>query len=286
MATINIPTAENLIRFYGGADSYLESQSILNQEQIAVFHPLLAPAGYQMELLFANILDVAKFATACEIKVRQNERLLKLGRLKDSQAFDSVAASFNEQAVRFAGRALHLVRQAKTSMANAPVSILPNYYILPKGPGAADQRTLQQETPLSKLSDVQKSADFPAALKDAKEAFLYNALQFNFTNNEDFTELLQIWDKTMDIASNQGVLGLFNSMEDSLNQFVSRRMTEERGTSPASPLPWWKYVVIGLYIGAAAFAVFACFFWGACTWVWGAISATAPFLFGIIDRGC
>ncbi len=284
MATAYALTTDNLVRFDKGVTGYLELQTTLNQEQMAVFHPLLAPAGEQMELLFANILELGKFATACEIKVRENERLMKLGRLNVPQPFDNAAASLNQQAVRFATRALNITRQAKTSLAEAAPARDAGYRILPKE--TAESGALQKEIPLLRLGDVHRATDFASALTDAKEAFLYSALQLNFTNNGEFTELLGIWDKTMEVASNQGVPGLLNSMEESLGQFAARRMTDERGTSPASPLPWWKYVVIGLYIGATAFAVFACFYWSNCTWVWQAIEKTAPWLFKIIENGC
>jgi len=38
-----------------------------------------------------------------------------------------------------------------------------------------------------------------------------------------------------------------------------------------------------LHLGVASFA---CFWWIACTWGWPAISATAPWIFKIIEMGC
>jgi len=97
---------------------------------------------------------------------------------------------------------------------------------------------------------------------------------------------LEIWDQTMALAQKEGVAGLLGAMAGSLEEFVSRRQTEERGTSPASPLPWWKYVVIAWYASSAVFAVIACFIWSGCSWVWDAIAKTAPWIFKIVEMGC
>jgi len=286
MAVAYAFTTDEFVRFDRGASGYLDMQAMLNQDQLAVFRPLLAPAGEQMELLLASILELSKFATACEIKVRENERLVKLGRLNETQAFDAVAASFNQQAIRYARRGLNITRQVKRGLDELETAASSSYHILPKEAAPLGRDILQKDNPISRLREVHINPDFASALTDAKEAFLYNALRLNFTNNVEFVEILEIWDKSMDLAAKEGVRGLLNSMEESLDQFVARRMTDERGTSPASPLEWWKYVVIALYVGAAVFAVIACFWWSACTWVWPAISATAPWIFKIVEMGC
>jgi hypothetical protein len=277
-------STEDLIRFDKGATGYLELFTRMNEEQLRVFQPILNPAGEKAQLMFANILEAAKFSTASEITVRQNERLMKLKRGNVPAAFDSTAAGFNQQAIRHAGRALRFVKELRAELQTTPSTTTPSFRMLPEGESA--QLGSPRGPGIQALREAAKAPEFSEALADAKEAFLQNALQLNFTNNSDFVEVLEIWDETMDLAHKEGVSGVLGRVSDDLEKFVSRRNSEERGTSPASPLEWWKYVMIAVYIGAAVFGVVACFWWSACTWVWPAISATAPWIFKIVEMGC
>lgn len=274
------------VRFDKGTTGFLDLFTQINQHQVAIFQPLLAPAGEQAKLLIANILDLAKFSTATEIKVRENERLMKLGRANLTKAFDPSAALLNQQAIRSAGRALKFVNQMRDELRQGPSPAGEQYRILPEKVSDTSAAVGNPPRGISELRAIHNAPEFPAVLTDVKDAFLNSALQLNFTNNGEFVEVLEIWDTTMARAAKEGVAGVLSSMAELLEQFIARRNSEERGTSPASPLAWWKYVVIGLYIGTAAFAVFACFWWSACTWVWPAIAATAPWIFKIIEMGC
>lgn len=259
-----LSTISNLVRFDRGVLGYLDLQTAMNEAVIATFQPALSPAGDRSALLLANILELAKLTTAAEIRVRENERLITLNRTSGETAFDECAKALNDHAIRYAERTLLLIANLKADLRRT-------------------QKTVQG---VAELRTVHKNKDFSEALTEAKQVFLTNATQLNFTNNAEFAEIVELWDQTMEHASSHGLAGVFSKMSDALEEFVKRRCTAERGTSPASPLPWWKYVVIGLYIGAAAFAVFACFYWGGCTWVWPAISATAPWIFKIVEMGC
>jgi hypothetical protein len=242
--------------------------------------------GEKAQLMFANLLETAKFSTASEITVRQNERLIMLGRGNVTNAFDSSASVLNDQAIRHANRALKFVNDLREDLGSAPTGAVTRYRMLPEKESVETVPVQREVRGIFELRDVTKLPEFSDSLADAKEAFLTTALQLNFTNNREFVEILEIWDKTMALAHKEGTAGVLGAMAESLEQFVSRRNTEERGTSPASPLAWWKYIIIALYVGASVFAVIACFWWSACTWVWPAISATAPWIFKIVEMGC
>jgi len=264
----------------------MELFTLLNSDQLNLFEPILRSAGDKARLMFSNVLEIGRFATASEITVRQNERLMKLGRDNITNAFDPSAAVLNNQAIRCATRALKFVNELRDDLRSPSETAGAEFRILSQKIAQERAGPQNEPSPLSGLRDVNRLPDFVNSLADAKEAFLRGVLELNFTNNDDFTEVLEIWDKTMTLAHKDGVAGVLGGMASSLEQFISRRNTEERGTSPASPLAWWKYVVIALYIGSAAFLVFACFYWGGCTWVWPAIAASAPWIFKIIDMGC
>ena len=276
----------DVMRFDRGATGFLDLLTNMNREQLATFQPFLTPAGEKVQLLFASILETAKFATASEITVRENERLIKLGRGNLSTPLDASATTLNQQAIRDAERALRFVQDLDQEVRQSSPRAAADFRILPGKEGGATLPSQPEVRGVRELRDVHRLPDFPHALSDAKEAFLSSALQLNWTNNGEFTEVLEVWDKTVDLGFREGVAGILTSMADSLKQFAARRNTEERGTSPASPLEWWKIALIALYIGAAVFSVFACFAWSACTWVWSAISATAPWLYKIIELGC
>lgn len=276
----------DVMRFDRGVTGFLDLQTNLNREQLEIFQPFLTPAGEKVQLLFASILELAKFATASEISVRENERLMKLGRANLSQPLDASASTLNQQAIRYAERALRFVQDLDEEVRQPSPRAAATFHILPEREGGATTPSPSEVRGVRELRDVHRLPDFPQALSDAKDAFLSSALQLNWTNNGEFTEVLEVWDKTTDLAFKEGVGGIFSSMAESLKQFAARRNTAERGTSPASPLEWWKITLIALYIGAAVFSVFACFAWSACTWVWSAISATAPWLYKIIELGC
>lgn len=123
------------------------------------------------------------------------------------------------------------------------------------------------------------------ALADSNEAVIQGLNKFNI-GPEEFREVVSIWNKASDTLVEGGGEALYTFVEENLDTFVIHRGRPGRGTEPHSPLPWWKYVIVATYIGVAVFAVAACFMWSACTWVWIAIFATAPWTFQIIDRGC
>lgn len=246
-------SAREAIRYHKGVPGFLEFQALMNQDVLNTLSPLLEPLGRGATLFLANALEMARYATASEIKVRENERLIKLQRRKLSSSFDSEAAELNQYAVHASVRALDALRTIEID---------------------------------KKLANVGGEKALQTTLTDAKERFISTLLEFNITNNPDFFEVVEIWDQAVKTFKKGGLTALSAHMQTQLKEFAGRRLTDERGTSPASHLPWWKYVLVAVIIGAAIFAVIACFVWSACAWAMPAVSAAAPWVFGIIDRGC
>ena len=248
------PFAVNeLLRFHKGVPAFLDFQVRMNQDAFSALSPLLEPLGKNAQLLLQNVLEIGRSATACEIRVRENERLQLVTKAKLPATLDAYAQELNRHAVKSATRAVNTVR------------------------------TLDFPDQFAQSFD---KAEIKELLSSAREQMVRSLSEFNFTNTGDFEETIEIWDQVALLAQTSGPAGLVKHLEGQLNEFAERRMTEERGTSPASPLPWWKYVVIGLLIAVSIFAVVACFVWFRCTYLSDAISGAAPWLFGVIDRGC
>jgi hypothetical protein len=236
-----------MIAWERGPTGYLSYQNRMDRVVIDELRPILDRSESELELAFVNIFAAAKFAVASELETREHERTdLLSGRARETSFFGS-AVTFNSQASKAAERARRLVRE---------------------------------------LPDSVNGLEFPGddVMSDARDAFFQSMIEFNVLPVE-FEELLTIWDQVAEQAR-EGSRGILAQLDENLETFVRLRAQPDRGNSAHSPLPWWKYVVIALVIGAAVFAVIACFWWTACTWVWPAISAVAPWIFGMIDRGC
>lgn len=252
---VNAAELEVIRRSHKGLRGFLDLQDASNADLTAAFGPVLQRAGSDFQAHFANSLEAAKFAVAAELKVRESLRLAAVGQGQELSGSD---VPYNAQAVKTAERARRLI--------------------------ALTQGGFDRE-PLVELREVHKDPEAVRAIADAKGALTQHLAKFNI-GVEDFKEVLDIWDESAKIASESGVEGLLANMDTQLGEFITVRGEDDRGTRPHSPLPWWKWVIIAWAISSAVFAVIACFWWGGCSWVWALIGAAAPWIFGMIDRGC
>jgi hypothetical protein len=260
-AEVDFGALDQIIATQQGVRGWLDQQDKLNRRLRGRFAEVLAPTEAQLDLAVANVLEAGKFATATEIKAREDERQALLGRGGRREGLPPTAAQFHEQANKSAQRALNIIR-------------------------AASERLDDPGSPLTQIRRVHEDPDAKAAVEDARVSFLQAFVKFNRLEPENFSEVNAIWDEVVPIALNEGVEGLLNYTQRNLDDFLSVRAEDDRGNRPHSPLEWWKWVLIAVILAAGVFAVIACFWWFGCTWVWEAISAIAPWVFGIIDSGC
>lgn len=249
MPTYTSPDLRRVIDWQTGVRGYLDYQDEANKQLLQNFDPILQPSESNFDAAFYSVMEAAKFAVASELKVRENRRLAILGRPGVGIDYHGTAVEFNSQAIKSANRARRMIED------------------LPP-----------------RLRELNLGDAGPAALDDARTALTQSLVKFNVME-DDFRECLQIWDEVAD-QGRVGAGAVLDQMASNLQRFTELRSQTDRGTSPHSPLPWWKYVVIAIVLGAAIFGIIACFWWSACTWIWPAISAVAPWVFGMIDRGC
>jgi len=249
---------DSVIRSHTGVRGYLDFQDAMNARVREGFKPLMAPAENNLDAFLAALLDAGKFGVAAELTVRESDRLVSLGRAPEEQRLSGPNVPHNAQAIRFAERATSLLKRTQESLDDAP---------------------------LNHLRDVHQDRELPQAFDEAREALAQHLVKYNI-KTEDLGEVFQMWDENVRVATESGVRGLLDGIAENLRQFIEVRREDDRGTRPHSPLPWWKYVIIAAIIGAAIFAIIACFVWSACVWVWPAVAIAAPWVFGIIDRGC
>jgi hypothetical protein len=252
---------DSALRFQQGVRGYLDFQDKLNASVYEAVSPILAPAEAGLDLLFANVLEAGKFATAAELKIRETDRLAIVGRADTEAGFTGTAVAFNDSAQRAAGRALRLAQDAERALAAGG-------------------------TRIAELANVHRDANAQVAIDDARESITQGLVKFTSLSPEDFQEVQSIWDDVSSRAKGQGVGEVLRFVGSQLEEFTSRRAQPDRGTGEHSPLPWWKYVLIASVLGAAVIAVVVCFWWFACTWILQALPLVAPWVFGLIDRGC
>jgi hypothetical protein len=254
-----LPTElDTYIRYQTGVRGYLEYQDQLNRALYETFAEVFRPAEAELDLFFANLLEAGKFATAAEVKTRENQRLATLGRLPEDTAFSGSAVPFNQEAITAAERALTIFR------------------------GASEQLQ-DKRSAFGQLRTAFPEEGARAAIEEGRESFTQSIVKFNI-GSEELGEVSAIWDEVIGRASDPDALAAF--VDENLEGFISRRGEPDRGIEPHSPLPWWKWQLIATILAAAVFAIILCFVYFGCTWVWLALILVAPWVFGIINRGC
>jgi hypothetical protein len=244
-----------------GVRGWLDTQDKLHSRLQPQIVQMVAPTETQFDLAFSSALEAGKFATATEIKVREEHRQSLLAGTDPRERLSPSGAKFNEQAIRAAQRSLKIVR-------------------------AVGERLDETGSPVSQLLRVHEDPEAKVAIEDGRAAFFQALVKFNGLPPEEFEEIQQIWAEVVPIATEQGVAGLLDYTQKNIEQFIEYRGSDDRGNRPHSPLPWWKWLLIAWLASSAVFCIIACFVWSGCSWVWGALGFMAGIVWQIIDRGC
>lgn len=242
-------------RFQRGATGFLDYQTRANNHLRQAFAPLTERFDPSFGLFLENLMQLGTYATACEIQVRENEKAIAFGRKLGDSAYSGVAVDYNEAAIKAASRARHFLKEALQVV----------------------------DGPTSPVWAAFSGGDAKEAIAEARKVMFQQLVEINI-KPDDFEEVMKIWSEVTESASSADNLGSY--LDESIAKFLELRADDDRGNRPHSPLPWWKYVLIGAIIGAAIFGVVACFVWFACSWIGPVLGALAPWVFGIIDRGC
>jgi|GEM_PF-3655649 len=246
---------EPTLRYQRGAQGFLEYQEHMNSRLRTAFTPLTERAEAEFGLFLENVMQMGTLATACEISVRASEKAAKLGRKLAEEPYGGRAVELNEAALAAAQRARYFLKESLQNIDDPDNQIAKAF-----GSDVATER-----------------------IALARREMFHELVEINI-KPADFEELMLIWNETAKAAGSLESLASY--LDDNIKQFIDVRVEDDRGNRPHSPLVWWKYVLIATLIGAAIFGVVACFVWFACTWFAPLLAAVAPWVFGIIDRGC
>jgi hypothetical protein len=102
-------------------------------------------------------------------------------------------------------------------------------------------------------------------------------------------EAQEIWNeyltarKTVDQNGMSGLLNLFATKMDDL---IEARRNLDKGREPASPLPWWKIVVVAAALVVSIGSVIYCYKKQDCKWVWAMVKAIGGATYETLKRGC
>jgi hypothetical protein len=102
-------------------------------------------------------------------------------------------------------------------------------------------------------------------------------------------ETSEIWNeyvtarKTVDT---DGMGGLIKHFSSKIDQLIEARTDLSKGRKEASPLPWWKIVIIAGAIAVSIAAVAYCYKKQDCKWVWDVVKAIGGWLWNLLRSGC
>jgi len=84
----------------------------------------------------------------------------------------------------------------------------------------------------------------------------------------DVSEMMGIWADTSARLQAQGFVGLFNHLDERLQEFDGiLTAAEDWGRRPHSPLQWWQWLLmIGILVISIA-ALVVCLIWFGCSWI-------------------
>src|ERR1700736_6996995 len=102
----------------------------------------------------------------------------------------------------------------------------------------------------------------------------------------DFQEVLATWDSQLSQVTASGFSGLLEHLEASTAQLKEVRTLPNRGRQLASPLPFWKIILIACTILVSLGAVIVCFVWFGCVWIMAYLAWYAPSVSAVIAMGC
>jgi hypothetical protein len=254
------PDVESPDHSQTGVRGYLEYQDSMNRRAHDALSEVIRPVDPDLYLLGVSVLEAGKWATAAEIKVRENERKARIGAVARGAEFSGTAPTFNGHAIQSANKGVGFAR-------------------------AAGERLSQAEGPMAQLRDAHHMPEAEQTLAEAREALIESTIYSNISADE-FEELLTVWDQQASIFSREGVEGTIRKVERDLEGFIAARGQADRGTGPGSPWPRWKKILVASVLGITVFVVVACLITSGCIWILLAVALLSLAMLAILAAGC
>ena len=102
-------------------------------------------------------------------------------------------------------------------------------------------------------------------------------------------ETREVWDeyvRAREVVDAEGMSGLIKYFGSKIDELTKARTSLEKGREHASPIPWWKIVLIAVALVVSIGSVIYCYKKRDCKWVWSMIKAIGGAVYEIVKAGC
>jgi hypothetical protein len=139
---------------------------------------------------------------------------------------------------------------------------------------------------------VLKKEDELVSEKEMKEILDdYDAMIKNEIFEMDLTAdetngILNEYGKARKVVDSKGMSGLIEYAGSKIDDLIEARTDLKKGRREASPLPWWKIVLIAVVLAVSIGSVVYCYKKQDCKWVWDMVKAIGGALWETLKAGC
>jgi hypothetical protein len=138
---------------------------------------------------------------------------------------------------------------------------------------------------LKKEDELVSEAEMKEILKDYDVMLKNEILEMDITAQES-KEVWEEYDKTRKVVDAKGMSGLVGYFGEKLTELEKARTDLSTGRKPASPLPYWKIIVIAAALVISIASIVYCYKKKDCKWVWDMVKAIGGALFQMLKAGC
>jgi len=206
----------------------------------------------------ALVFSAAESFVNSEILHRKVERAIALNLPKGvSEYYENMSQLHNSQGLRRLQRAAKAVKKA--------VEMYPNV--------------------IKKEDELVSEKEMREIIRDYDEMLKNQLFEMDITSGET-KEIWSEYDKARKIVDSKGMSGLIEYSGERISGLEKLRKDLATGRKNASPLPWWKIVLIAIALVVSIGSVIYCYKKQDCKWVWNMVKAIGGALYETLKAGC